>query len=147
MARRRIAAYIANGGKIVKVGSTFLAGSGSATCKIIMRDDISRPRVTPKFDEPMAIFFRPWQRLHAVLEQEDFLLTGSDKDDALEPTRFDVLPVNPRGIFGIGAHRTVQEHSKFYAIGSAVRTSPSAHSTPPTTIRAVTPWPWRNLLL
>jgi ATP-dependent protease HslVU (ClpYQ) peptidase subunit len=29
-----------------------------------------------------------------------------------------VLLANPRGIFGIGAHRTVQEYSKFYAIGS-----------------------------
>jgi ATP-dependent HslUV protease, peptidase subunit HslV len=111
------AAYIANSDKIVKVGSTFLAGSGSATFKIILRDYFSRPRVAPKFDDPLSIF-RTWQRLHAVLKDEYFLLTGNEKDDTLESSRFDVLLANPRGIFGIGAHRTVQEYSKFYAIGS-----------------------------
>lgn len=46
-------AYIANSDKIVKVGSTFLAGSGSATFKFILRDYFSRPRVAPKFDDPL----------------------------------------------------------------------------------------------
>jgi ATP-dependent protease HslVU (ClpYQ) peptidase subunit len=30
----------------------------------------------------------------------------------------DVLIANPHGIFGVAAHRTVQEFSKFYAYGS-----------------------------
>jgi ATP-dependent protease HslVU (ClpYQ) peptidase subunit len=30
----------------------------------------------------------------------------------------DVLIVNPQGIFGVAAHRTVQEFSRFYAYGS-----------------------------
>ena len=30
----------------------------------------------------------------------------------------DVLIANPRGIFGVAAHRTVQEFSRFYAYGS-----------------------------
>ncbi len=29
-----------------------------------------------------------------------------------------MLLANPHGIFGVGAHRTVQEYVKFYAIGS-----------------------------
>lgn len=111
------AAYIANSDKIVKVGTTLLAGSGSATFKTIMRDYFARPRIAPKFDDPISIF-RTWQRFHAVLKDEYFLLTGGDKEDSLESSRFDVLLANPRGIFGIGAHRTVQEYSKFYAIGS-----------------------------
>jgi len=111
------AAYIANSDKIVKVGATLLAGSGSATFKTIMRDYFVRPRVAPKFDDPISIF-RTWQRFHAALKEDYFLLTGNDKDDSLESSRFDVLLANPRGIFGIGAHRTVQEYSKFYAIGS-----------------------------
>jgi len=111
------AAYIANSDKIVKVGSTYLAGSGSATFKIILRDYFSRPRVAPKFDDPLSIF-RTWQRLHAVLKEEYFLLAGNEKDDTLESSRFDVLLANRHGIFGIGAHRTVQQYSKFYAIGS-----------------------------
>ena len=111
------AAYVSNNDKIVQVGSTLLAASGSATFKTIMRDYFARPRVPRRFEEPMSIF-RTWQRFHAALKTEYFLVTGTDKDDSLESTRFDVLLANPHGIFGIGAHRTVQQYTKFYAIGS-----------------------------
>ncbi|MCC6532951.1 MAG: hypothetical protein IT531_10410 [Burkholderiales bacterium] len=111
------AAYVANNDKIVQVGTTFLAASGSATFKIIMRDHFARPRVAARFDDPMAIF-RTWQRFHVALKREYFLNATTDKDDSLESSRFDVLIANARGIFGIGAQRSVQEYSKFYAIGS-----------------------------
>ena len=109
--------YVANNDKIVQVGSTYLAGSGSATFKMIMRDYFSKPRVSPRFEDPMAIF-QTWQRFHIALKEKYFLVAGADKDDSLESTRLDVLLANPSGIFGIGAHRTIQEYSKFYAIGS-----------------------------
>lgn len=111
------AAYVANNDKIVRTGSTFLAASGSATFKVIMRDYFGQPKSAPRFTDPLAIF-RTWQKFHAVLKERYFLLAGSDKDDSLESSRFDVLLANPHGIFGIGAHRTVQEYTKFYAIGS-----------------------------
>ena len=53
-----------------------------------------------------------------MLKDDYFLVTGGDKDDTIESSRFDVLMANPHGIFGVGAHRTVQEYVKFYAIGS-----------------------------
>ena len=111
------AMYVANNDKVVKVGTTYLAGSGSATFKTIMRDYFARARAPARFDDPLAIF-RTWQRFHAALKREYFLIAGNDKDDSIESTRFDVLLANPHGIFGIGAHRTVQEYVKFYAIGS-----------------------------
>lgn len=111
------ATYVANNDKVVKVGTTYLAGSGSATFKTIMRDYFARARTPARFDDPLAIF-RTWQKFHAALKREYFLIAGSDKDDSIESTRFDVLLANPHGIFGIGAHRTVQEYVKFYAIGS-----------------------------
>jgi ATP-dependent protease HslVU (ClpYQ) peptidase subunit len=43
---------------------------------------------------------------------------GHGDDDAIESSRMDVLIVNNRGVFGVAAHRTVQEFSKFYAFGS-----------------------------
>jgi ATP-dependent protease HslVU (ClpYQ) peptidase subunit len=111
------ARYVANNDKVVKVGTTYLAASGSATFKTIMRDYFSRPRARARFDDTLTIF-RTWQTFHAALKRDYFLLAGADKDDSIESTRFDVLLANPHGIFGIGAHRTVQEYSKFYAIGS-----------------------------
>ncbi len=111
------AAYVANSDKIIRVGSSYLAASGSATFKMIMRDYFAHQRPGARFDDPMTIF-RTWQRFHAALKENYFLNAGTDKDDSLESTRFDVLIANTRGIFGVGAHRTVQEYVKFYAIGS-----------------------------
>ena len=53
-----------------------------------------------------------------MLKQDYYLVAGHGEDDAIESSRMDVLILNARGIFGIAAHRTVQEFSKFYAFGS-----------------------------
>jgi len=111
------AAYIANNNKIVAAGDTFIGASGSATFKTIMHDYFARARTKARFGSTLEIF-RTWQAFHEVLKNEYFLVTTSDKDDSLESSRFDVLLANPHGIFGVGAHRTVQEYVKFYAIGS-----------------------------
>jgi ATP-dependent protease HslVU (ClpYQ) peptidase subunit len=109
--------YIANHDKIQKVGDTYLAITGTTTFKTIARDYFGGRGVRPRFDSPIEIF-RTWQRFHAVLKDRYFLQPTEDKDDALESSRMDVLFANPHGIFGIAAHRTVQEYSKFYAFGS-----------------------------
>jgi ATP-dependent protease HslVU (ClpYQ) peptidase subunit len=111
------AKYIANNDKIVRAGDSWIGAAGGATFKIIMRDYFDQPKVKPRFDTTLNIF-KTWQKFHAVLKEQYFLVTASDKDDSLESSRFDVLLANPHCIFGIGAHRTVQEYVKFYAIGS-----------------------------
>ena len=111
------AAYIANNNKIVAAGDTFIGASGSATFKTIMHDYFARTKTKARFSSTIEIF-RTWQAFHEVLKNQYFLVTTSDKDDSLESSRFDVLLANPHGIFGVGAHRTVQEYVKFYAIGS-----------------------------
>jgi len=111
------AAYIANNNKIVAAGDTFIGASGSATFKTIMHDYFARAKTKARFGSTLEIF-RTWQAFHEILKNEYFLVTTSDKDDSLESSRFDVLLANPHGIFGVGAHRTVQEYVKFYAIGS-----------------------------
>lgn len=111
------AAYIANNDKIVRAGDTWIGAAGSATFKLIMRDYFAQPKVKPRLDSTINIF-KAWQAFHAVLKERYFLAAGGDKDDSIESSRFDVLLANPHGIFGVGAHRTVQEYVKFYAIGS-----------------------------
>jgi ATP-dependent protease HslVU (ClpYQ) peptidase subunit len=111
------AKYIANNDKIVRAGDSWIGAAGGATFKIIMRDYFAQPKVKPRFDTTLNLF-KTWQTFHAVLKDKYFLVTAGDKDDALESSRFDVLLVNPNGIFGVGAHRTVQEYTRFYAIGS-----------------------------
>ena len=111
------AAYVANNTKLVQVGDNWLAASGSATFKLIMRDYFAKPKVPAKFDTTINIF-KTWQAFHAALKEQYYLVAAGDKDDTIESSKFDVLIANPRGIFGVGAHRTVQEYLKFYAIGS-----------------------------
>lgn len=111
------AAYVANNVKIVKAGDSYLAASGTATFKLIMRDYFGQRGVRPRFDSPINIF-KTWQVFHAALKEQYYLVSVNEKDDTVESSKFDVLIANPHGIFGIGAHRTVQEYRKFYAIGS-----------------------------
>jgi ATP-dependent HslUV protease subunit HslV len=111
------AAYVANHDKIVRAGDTFLAASGTSTFKLIMRDYFGSRGVRARFDSAIEIF-KTWQAFHSVLKERYYLVSVSEKDDTIESSKFDVLLANPHGIFGVGAHRTVQEYRRFYAIGS-----------------------------
>jgi ATP-dependent HslUV protease, peptidase subunit HslV len=114
---KETAAYVANHGKLLQVGDSWLGLTGNATFKTILTDYFSRPKVKPRFDTPLAIF-RTWQALHLALKNDYQLLPGSQDDEPLESTRFDTLIANRHGIFGVVAHRTVQEFSRYYAFGS-----------------------------
>ncbi len=114
---KETAEYIVNHPKILRVGDSYLGVTGDATFNTILCDYFSRPKVYARFATPLEIF-RTWQKLHAALKHDYYLVTGNGEDEALESTRIDVLIVNPHGIFGVAAHRTVQEFSKFYAFGS-----------------------------
>ncbi len=109
--------YIANHGKLIQVGDTWLAVTGYTTFILILKDYFSNPDVPADFQSVAAIF-RTWQALHGALKEQYFLLPGEDKDDDLESSQMDVLIANPNGIFGVAEHRSVQEFSKFYAYGS-----------------------------
>lgn len=114
---KETAEYILNHSKILKVGDSYMGVTGDATFKTILRDYFSRPKAYAHFATPLE-FFKTWQKLHAALKHDYYLLTGGGEEDALESSRIDVLIANPHGIFGVAAHRTVQEFSKFYAFGS-----------------------------
>jgi ATP-dependent protease HslVU (ClpYQ) peptidase subunit len=109
--------YVANNTKIVRVGDTYIAGSGTSTFKLILRDYFARRGVPARFDSAIELF-KTWQAFHAALKEKYYLVTVGDKDDTIESSKFDVLIANSHGIFGVGAHRTVQEYRKFYAIGT-----------------------------
>ena len=114
---KETAQYIVNNAKIFRVGDTYLGVTGNATFQTILRDYFARPRVYARFESPIEIF-KTWQKLHSVLKQDYYLVASHGEDDAIESSRMDVLIANARGIFGVAAHRTVQEFSKFYAFGS-----------------------------
>jgi ATP-dependent protease HslVU (ClpYQ) peptidase subunit len=110
------ATYIANHEKILQVGESHIAITGTATFKLILRDYFANGTETRLTNA--ADIFRTWNRLHTALKERYFVLPEEDKEDALESSRLDVLIANPHGIFGVSGHRTVQEFSRFYAYGS-----------------------------
>lgn len=114
---KETADYIVNHGKLLQVGDTWLGLTGNATFKTILRDYFSRPKVRARFDTPLEIF-RTWQALHVALKRDYHLLATGHDDEPLESTRFDALIANRHGIFGVVAHRTVQEFARYYAFGS-----------------------------
>ena len=109
--------YVANHEKIFQVGDSYLAITGTTTFKLILTEYFSQLETPPRFDSVPSIF-RTWQELHAAMKERYFLNATEDKEDDLETSRFYVLIANPRGIFGVAPHRTVQEFSKFYAYGA-----------------------------
>ena len=111
------ATYISNHEKILRVGDSFIGVTGTATFTAILRDYFDSTSEAVRLDTPANIF-RTWNRLHGILKERYFLMPEEDKEDALESSRMDCLIVNPHGIFGVAAHRTVQEFSRFYAYGS-----------------------------
>ncbi len=114
---KETAEYVVNNHKTFKVGDTVVAITGNTTFKAILADYFARPKVQARFDNVHNIF-KTWQTMHAVLKDEYFLNASAGSDDPVESTRVDVLLANKHGIFGVAAHRTVQEFSKFYAFGS-----------------------------
>ena len=111
------ATYISNHDKILQIGDSFVGVTGTATFTAILRDYFEHTDDDVRLDSSTNIF-RTWNRLHAILKERYFLMPEEDKEDALESSRMDCLIANPHGIFGVAAHRTVQEFSRFYAYGS-----------------------------
>lgn len=109
--------YVANHEKIIRVGESYIAITGSATFKLILADYFASQDEPPSLAS-VASIFGVWNALHGALKEHYYLQTGEDKEEDLESSRMDVLIANPRGIFGVAAHRTVQEFSRFYAYGS-----------------------------
>jgi ATP-dependent protease HslVU (ClpYQ) peptidase subunit len=108
--------YVVNHQKILHVGDSYIAVSGPTSAKLALkgyflgRSDVDLSSVDA--------IFQTWLGLHAVLRDRYFLNPNESREDSFESTRLDALIANSVGIFGIDAHRAVQQFSKFYAYGT-----------------------------
>lgn len=115
-ATKESADYIVNHSKIIQVRDSFLAISGPTSAKLALKRYFANMKEEPSFYSVDGIF-ETWLALHETLKEEYYLRPNSDDKDSYESTRMDVLIASPQGIFGVAAHRSVQEFSKFYAFG------------------------------
>ncbi|MDC1312219.1 hypothetical protein N8Z26_07165 [Burkholderiales bacterium] len=111
------AKYIVNSGKIIRIEDNFIAVTGNATFKMILKEYFMSNSQSISF-QTVDDIFKAWNQLHLKLKEKYFLMPEEDKEDAIESSRMDALIANPYGIFGVSGHRTVQEFSRFYAYGS-----------------------------
>ena len=110
------AEYILNHQKILRIGESYLAISGPTSAKLAIKDYFANK---PDADlTSVDTIFRTWLKLHAALKDHYFLNPNEDRNDAFESTRIDALIANAHGIFGVEAHRVVQQFSRYYAYGT-----------------------------
>jgi ATP-dependent HslUV protease subunit HslV len=110
------AEYVVNHQKILHVGVSYLAVSGPTSAKLAITDYLAGQSEVDLTN--VNAIFQTWLRLHAALKDNYFLNPTENSNDAFESTRIDVLIANSHGIFGVEAHRVVQQFSKFYAYGT-----------------------------
>ncbi len=111
------AEYVANHEKIVEVGDNYLAVTGTMTSDHAVRSYFLKPKRKFRFGSVEQIF-ETWNEFHKALKDQYFVNPHEHSDDANESSRMEVLILNPHGIFGVSAYRSVQEFTKFYAYGS-----------------------------
>jgi len=117
--QKESATYIANHQKLVPVGKAVVAFCGPSGASHWLTDYFDSLKTPPQFESPQAIF-SAWLKFHAAAKERYFLNPNEDSGDAVESTRFEALIASPHGIFGVGAHRLVQEYTRFYAYGSGM---------------------------
>jgi len=110
------AEHVVNHQKILRVGDSYIAISGPTSTKLALKDFFANAE-NRDFSDVDAIY-RTWLRLHEALKTTYFLSARDDDAPSFESSRFDAVIANPNGIFGIAAHRAVQQFTKFYAYGS-----------------------------
>ena len=115
---KETAAYVVNHEKIMRVGGYYLALVGPAAAMLVLKHFFAGRRRVVHLDDVDQILAL-WLDLHAALKERYYLIPEEEEEDdfAFESSRMDVLIAGPRGIFGVGADRAVQEYSRFYAYG------------------------------
>ncbi len=116
---KETAAYVVNHEKILRAGDYYLAIVGPAAAMLVLKHYFAAQRRSVRLDDVDQIL-ATWLDLHGALKERYFLIPEEEEgedDFAFESSRMDVLIAGPRGIFGVGADRAVQEYSRFYAYG------------------------------
>lgn len=114
---RETADYVANHEKILRVGRTYLALTGHASFQLVVGSYFKDPESPRDFSSPSAVF-ETFRAMHGTLKERYFLNPKEDDEDPFESTQMDALVADPSGIYGVYSLRSVQEYTRFYALGS-----------------------------
>lgn len=113
---RETADYVVNHEKIVCVQDNYLALAGPTSMKLILKNYFAATKARIRLDTVDNIL-KTWLQMHDTLKADYFMNSSEGADDSFESSQADAVIANKHGIFGVSAHRVVQEFSKFYAYG------------------------------
>jgi len=113
---RASAEYVRNSSKILRVGESCVASTGSAVLGHILAAYFRRQKHPPALDSPDAIFDIACD-LHQTMKDDFYLRPEEEDDDDFESSRLQLLIANPSGIYILSTNRTVQEMTRFFAAG------------------------------
>jgi len=111
------AEHIANHEKILKFQDNYLAFTGSAAFKLVVRHWLNSVKRKPQLDSVENIF-DSWIAFHRELKDKYFLHPDDEDSDEFETSRMNVLIANPKGVFSVGVLRDVTEYKRFTSFGS-----------------------------
>lgn len=109
-----------NFSKIMAFGENYLSHVGDVAFGHAIKSFLAQQTKLPTLDSPQNIFEFACV-LHKALKNDYFLKPYKDENDDFESSRFESLIVNPHGIFGLYALRSVDEFSKYHSFGTGYR--------------------------
>ncbi len=111
------ASSLANPSKILHVGDTYIAFTGSGAWGQVLKRYFAKLKEPPDLTSEHAIF-EAVLRMHPVLKKRYGVNPNDGDRDAFESSRFCMLLANPGGAFAVYPDRSVSEFATFYAFGA-----------------------------
>lgn len=119
---------IVNGSKIIKFGDNYIAHVGDCAYSHILNSYMNKYSECPSLNNIQEIFEFACD-FHKELKEQYYLRPDENEDDDFESLRFESLIINPQGIFGLYALRSVDEYNMFFSFGTGSRYALGAMKT------------------
>ncbi|WNC68399.1 hypothetical protein RI845_18000 [Thalassotalea nanhaiensis] len=105
-----------NNHKYFKVNNSFIGFVGWSNINNIFEDIIENNPAILEFTDRKSIF-NSLNNLHPILKDEYYINTLEDDDQSAESSQISGLILTPKGIFEFCSYRSVDEYSKYWAVG------------------------------
>lgn len=109
--------HISEGGKILEIGSNYIGIAGHPSWSLILDNYFAKRKKTPQWKTADEVF-ETFHSMHEDLKQEYFLNSPYLSFLPFESSEFELLIVNPYGIFEVEYSRVVRQYFQYSAIGT-----------------------------
>ncbi len=104
-------------GKILQIGENYIAAAGHHSWDLALSHYFSKNKNQMKWNTAEQIF-EVFTVMHHKLKNNYYLIPPNLDFLAFESSEYELLLINPHGIFEVEYSRTVRQYSRFSAIGT-----------------------------